>query len=74
MFIYLFLKERQRQRQHTSEGKAERDTESGAGFRHQAVSTESNAGLEPMNHRIMTGAEVRCLTEPPSHKFLPVLS
>ena len=39
-----------------SEGEAdrERDTASKAGSRLQAVSTEPNAGLEPMNCEIMT--------------------
>ena len=39
-----------------SRGGAERegDTESGAGSRLWAVSTESDAGLEPMNRKIMT--------------------
>ena len=29
----------------------------------QAISTEPNGGLEPMNHEIMTWAEVRVLTD-----------
>ena len=32
----------------------EGDTESEAGFRLQAVSTEPDMGLEPTNHEIMT--------------------
>ena len=32
----------------------EADTESEAGSRFQAVSTEPNEGLEPMNHKITT--------------------
>ena len=40
----------------------EGDTESEAGSRLQAVSTEPNMGLKLMDHEIMTGAEVRCLT------------
>ena len=45
-------------------GRAERrgDTESEAGFRLQAVSTEPNVGLEPTNCEIMTQAKVRRLT------------
>ena len=39
------------------EEQRERETESEAGSRLWAVSTESNAGLEPMNHEIMTQAE-----------------
>ena len=59
--IYLFLKERQS----VSGGGAERqgDTESEAGSRLQAVSTEPNAGLEPMNPEIMTRAKVGPLTD-----------
>ena len=36
------------------EGKREGDTESEAGSRLQAVSTEADAGLEPTNHEITT--------------------
>ena len=41
-------------------GGAERegDTESEAGSRLRVVSTEPDAGLEPMNHEIMTGTKV----------------
>ena len=48
-----------------SRGGAERegDTESVAGSRLWAVSTESNVGLEPMSREIMTWAEVRGLTD-----------
>ena len=44
------------ERQRVSRGGAERegDTESEAGSRLQAVSTEPDAGLEPTNHEIMT--------------------
>ena len=50
--VYLFL----RKRQSTSRGRAERegDTESEAGSRLLAVSTESDAGLEPTDCKIMT--------------------
>ena len=46
-------------------GGAERegDTESEAGSRLWAVSTEPDAGLEPMVGEIMTGAEVGHLTD-----------
>ena len=46
----------EREGQSVSSGGAERegDTESEAGSRLQAVSTESNAGLEPRNQEIMT--------------------
>ena len=48
-----------------SRGGAERegDTESEAGSRLCAVSTEPNAGFKPTNSEIMTGTEVRCLTD-----------
>ena len=41
----------------------EGDTESKAGSRLRAVSTETNAGLEPTNREIMTRAKVRRLTD-----------
>ena len=41
----------------------EGDTESEAGFRLRAVSTEPDVGLEPTNHKIMTCTEVRYLTD-----------
>ena len=50
--VYLFL----RQRESMKGGGAERDgdTESEAGSRLRAVSTEPDAGLEPTNREIMT--------------------
>ena len=54
-------------------GGAERegDTESKAGSRLRAVSTEPGAGLELTNCEIATGAEVGCYpTEPPRHPGL----
>ena len=56
--VYLFLRERERQS--ISRGGAERegDTESEAGSRLRAVSTEPIAGLEPTDREIMTWAEV----------------
>ena len=50
MFIF------ERERQNMSRGGAERwgDTESKAGFRLQAVSTELHAGLQLTNREIMT--------------------
>ena len=41
----------------------ERDTESQAGSRLRAVSTEPDAGLELVNREIMTSAEVRRSTD-----------
>ena len=54
-----------RERQSTRGGRAERegDTESEAGSRLRAVSTESDVGLEPMNCEIMTRAEMGHLTD-----------
>ena len=51
--------------QHTSGGGADRegDTESEAGFRPWAVSTEPATWLEPVNHEIMTCAEVGLSTD-----------
>ena len=66
--MFIFERERQteteRERQDASGEGAERegDTESEAGSRLRAVSTEPAARLKPTNHEIMTGAEVRCLT------------
>ena len=49
----------------------EGDTESEAGFRLRAVSTEPDTGLELMSREIMTGAEVGCsTTEPPRRPTL----
>ena len=39
------------------------DTEPEAGARLRAVSTEPDAGLEPTDREIMTGAEVRRFTD-----------
>ena len=62
--VHLFLREREREkrererereRDNMSRGEAEKgDTESGAGSRLQAVSTEPDAGLELMDCEIMT--------------------
>ena len=51
-------------RQSMSGGGAERegDTESEAGSRLWAISTEPDVGLKPTNREIMTPAEVSCLT------------
>ena len=56
MFIYFW----DRERQSMNSGGAERegDTESKAGSRLWAVSTEPDAGLELTNREIMTWAEV----------------
>ena len=50
------MKERERERQSTSGGGAERggDTESEAGSRLSAVNAKPNAGLELIDHEIMT--------------------
>ena len=64
-FFLVFTYCWERERQSTSRGGAERegDTESEAGSRLWAVSTEPDAGLEPRNHEIMTWADVRSLTD-----------
>ena len=61
MFIYFW----ERERQSVSRGGAETggDTESEAGSRPQAFSTEPDVGLELMNREIMTWAEVGRLTD-----------
>ena len=55
MFIHC-LREIERERWIVNGGRAERegDTESEAGSRIQAVSTEPDVGLEPMDREIMT--------------------
>ena len=55
----------ERQRQSMSGGKAKKggDTESEAGPRLWAVSTESDAGLQPTSSEIVTWAEEGCLTD-----------
>ena len=71
MFIYFWEQERQS----TSRGwgrEREGDTESEAGSRLWAVSTEPNAGLELTNREVMTWAEVRTLKRR-SHPGAPVL-
>ena len=57
-FIYFW--EREREKQSASRGGAERegDTESEAGSRLQAVSTEPDAGLELTDRETVTWAEV----------------
>ena len=61
MFIYFWDGEKQSM----SWGRAERegDTESKAGSRFWAVSTEPDVGFEPTNLEDMTWAEVECLTD-----------
>ena len=55
-FIHFCARERKRESAIVSEGGAERegDTESEAGCRLQAVSTEPDAGLEPTNCEMVT--------------------
>ena len=48
----MFISERERE--HTSKGGAGRETETEERSRLHAVRTEPNAGLEFMNHEIMT--------------------
>ena len=52
-FDVLFIFEREENSVRAGEGR-ERETESEAGSRLRALSTEPNVGLEPMNHEIMT--------------------
>ena len=63
--VYLLLRERDTHTHSASEGGTERegDTESEAGSRLWAVSTEPNVGLELRNREIMTWAEVWRLTD-----------
>ena len=52
--VYLILKKRERQSMSGGGSKREGDTESEAGSRLGAVSTETNVGLELTNLKIMT--------------------
>ena len=64
LHLFIYFRETERDRAQAGGG-AERvgDTESKAGSRLRAVSTEPNAGLELTNHEIMTRAEVGRLTD-----------
>ena len=59
MFIHFWETERDG----VGEGHREKETESEAVSRLWALSTEPDAGLELMNHEIMTWVEVRHLTD-----------
>ena len=69
----MFISERERQSASKKGAERKGDTESEAGPRLWAVSTESDVGLEPTNREIMTWAEVRHLTgwaaQAPLHCF-----
>ena len=62
LFKCLFIFERQRQSVRGGGVEREGDTESEAGSRLWAISTEPDMSLEPINCEVMTWAEVRCLT------------
>ena len=57
-YVYLFLRGRERDSMSRGGAKREGDTESEAGSRLRAVSTEPDAGLELLNPEIMPSAEV----------------
>ena len=63
--MFLFIFEGERERESMSRGGPERegDTESEAGSRLWAISTEPDAVLKLTNCEIMTWAEVGCLTD-----------
>ena len=61
--VYLYLREREGQSASRGGAETEGDTESEAGSRLRAVSTEPDAGLEPTDREIMTGAEVGSSTD-----------
>ena len=56
--MFVFESERERKTEREQERGREGDTESEAGSRLWAVSTEPDAGLELTNHEIMTWNEV----------------
>ena len=58
-FLHLFLRDRVRQSESGGGAEPEGDTESEAGSRLWAVSTEPDSGLKPTDREIMTWAEVR---------------
>ena len=61
--VYLFFRETERQSMSRGGAETEGDTESKAGSRRWAVSTESDEGLKPTNREIMTWAEIGHLTD-----------
>ena len=63
IFLSLFLQQRETEHEQGRGREREGDTESEAGSRCWAVSTEPDAGLEPMNREIVTWAEVGRLTD-----------
>ena len=63
--IFIYFWDRERQSMNRGGSEREGDTESEAGSRLRAVSTEPDAGLELTNHAIMTWAKVGHLTDLP---------
>ena len=61
-FLFLFVF-RERQSMSLEGSETEGDTESEASSRLPAASTEPDMGLEPTDHKIMTRAEDRHLTD-----------
>ena len=61
--IYLFLRDRERRSMSGGGAEREKETQSEAGCRLWAVSTEPDEGLEPTNCEIMTWAKVWCSTD-----------
>ena len=76
--MFIFERERERARVRVRGGGAERegDTESEAGTRLWAISTEPESGLELTDQEIMTWAEAGCLTywttQVPLNSFLTI--
>ena len=75
-FVFTFIHFWETETQSTSRGWAGRegDTESEAGSRLWAISTEPNTGLELMDHEIMTWAEVGHLTDGATQVLLEILN
>ena len=61
--VYLFLRQRETEHERGRSREREGYTESEAGSRLWAVSTEPDAGLELSDHEILTWAEVGRLTD-----------
>ena len=61
--MFIFERKKEMELEQGKGKEREGDIESKSGSRLWAVSTETDVGLEPMNHEIMTWAKVGCLTD-----------
>ena len=63
MFTYFWGRERERERERTSGGGAEREKDRRSKAGSALSAPQPDAGLQLTNHKIMTQAEVRHLTD-----------